>query len=428
MLMKDGRATIKRPALADTRRPLYQPALWMVGNLLVVILIVLDLTVFDGGRIMNGAFAGRDFINVWTAGKLILSGQADVIYDLGRYHAAQQSFFGPIGPHNYSYLPATLILTVPFALLPYPLALIIWLITTGALFLWAAKPWWTSASQLPLTLLLALPAATMNIWAGHYGFLFGGLLLCGWRALEANRPVLAGVLFGLLIIKPHLAILVPVVLLLRRAWTPIASAAAAVFALIGTSILLFGLDPWREYLFVTSATQATMIDGRGQLYGLMATSPASAIFLIGAGGVAAWIGQVLFGAFGFCLVVHAAIRGATLRDLALLASPATFLILPYAFNYDLVVPCFAAACALVDPRLRPSDERLAMLGFCAAQLGMVLALIGAPLMPLFLAGLSWTRYRLAVCETGSSPDASRRPSSLNRSALSLMKPAASRWS
>ena len=57
------------------------------------------------------------------------------------------------------------------------------------------------------------PAALMNIWAGHYGFLVGALFLLGWERLD-RRPWQAGLFFGLMLIKPHLAILIPLVLLL----------------------------------------------------------------------------------------------------------------------------------------------------------------------------------------------------------------------
>src|SRR3546814_3633796 len=72
---------------------------------------------------------------------------------------------------------------------------------------------------------LILPGSLVNIWAGHYGFLVGALALYGWRWLDTH-PRRAGIIFGIMTIKPHLGVLVALVLLLRRDWTAIGWAAA----------------------------------------------------------------------------------------------------------------------------------------------------------------------------------------------------------
>ena len=70
-------------------------------------------------------------------------------------------------------------------------------------------------------------------------------------------------------------------------------------------------------------------------------------------------------------------------------------------------------------------RRLALCGFVAAQLGMVLIALGLPGIPLLLWLLMGAQFRLAMRD---APYRSRRPSKRSRSAFSLMKPAASLWS
>ncbi len=164
---------------------------------------------------------GRDFVNVYTSGALTLNHRLDILYDVDAYRAYQLGLFHQsLHDHNYSYPPVTLLYTWVFALLPYPLALVAWLGGTGALFVRAARPYLARAG-LSAWLALIAPASIVNLWAGHYGFLVGALWLAAWHHLP-RRPVLAGVLIGLMVVKPHLAVLAPLVLLRRGEWRAIA--------------------------------------------------------------------------------------------------------------------------------------------------------------------------------------------------------------
>src|SRR3546814_6004949 len=99
---------------------------------------------------------------------------------------------------------------------------------------------------------LILPGSLVNIWAGHYGFLVGALALYGWRWLDTH-PRRAGIIFGIMTIKPHLGVLVALVLLLRRDWTAIGWAAATTGALALVSGSLFEIGRAHVCTPVTNA-------------------------------------------------------------------------------------------------------------------------------------------------------------------------------
>lgn len=103
-------------------------------------------------------------------------------------------------------------------------------------------------------------------------------------------------------------------------------------------------------------------------------------------------------------MVGAARHGIGIRPLALLAATATFLVLPYAFNYDLTVVSLAAV-ATMSRDMGPVDRRLAAVGFLSPQLGMLLAMFGLPVMPLMLAGLAIVQFRAAIRDI-SGPETS----------------------
>lgn len=364
---------------------------WALGAFFVLLFATRDLMTVQGGIIDHAVFWGRDFINVWTGGHLVREGRFDVLYNLRAYAAYQRGLFGPIGPHNYSYPPVSYPLAAAFSLLPYYLSLTAWLGGTGALFVLACGRWWPKRAG-PVWVAALTPAAIVNIWAGHYGFLVGALFLFGWTSLD-EHPRRAGVFFGLMLIKPHLAVLVPLVLLIRREWTAIGSAAATVAALIGGTILCFGWQPWHDFLFRTSGVQASMIDAGDMFFRLMSTSTATALMQYKVGWQVAMAGQGLVALLGIGLVGVAAWRGMPTRELAFLTATCTFLVLPYAFNYDLTVVCVGALALMNTRTVRDDDYRLGVYGFLAPQLGMVTGAFLIFFMPAMLVGLAAAQFR-----------------------------------
>ena len=79
---------------------------WMLALLLAYGFASTDLRyafAHDGWQAGPGALLGRDFVNLFTAGHLLLEGRLDIIYDLGAYQAYQREMFeGAVLAHNYS--------------------------------------------------------------------------------------------------------------------------------------------------------------------------------------------------------------------------------------------------------------------------------------------------------------------------------------
>src|SRR5262249_38371160 len=94
---------------------------------------------------------------------------------------------------------------------------------------------------------------------GQNGFLTAALLIGGVLCID-RRPVLAGILFGLLTFKPHLGLVLPFVLLALRAWRVIGVAVLTTCVLVAVSVVLFGLEPWRQYFAITGAYQALLLE------------------------------------------------------------------------------------------------------------------------------------------------------------------------
>ena len=177
---------------------------------------------------------GDDWVNYWSAAYLALHGRAAEIYDLHVFHAFQETIVGsPLDGYHYSYPPVMLLLTAPFALIPYVPALFVWLSASWYAFYRALKL--AMPGRGVLLLALAAPAVLINAVGGQNGCWTAALLGGGLSLLE-RRPYLAGALFGTMIYKPHLALLLPVALVAGRQWRAIAAAALTAGALLGLEL------------------------------------------------------------------------------------------------------------------------------------------------------------------------------------------------
>ena len=306
----------------------------IVALLNVAMLAVLAVT-SRGGVDINGFLLGSDFISFWTAGHM-LHAHADV-YDSAAHIAAQREFFASSDGYTaFFYPPSFLPFCWPLGLLGYFPALILWLATTGALYAAAVRAWGRRAGiALPLWLLIAaFPPVAIVITHGQTSFLAAAFLGLG-ALMIAERPVMAGVLFGLATIKPQLGIVVPLVLLSSRQWKAFAAAALTVLLLAVVSTQAFGVEIWTNWLAASGQARGAMEAGAVP-FGKMITTFAAAR-LLGLPMEAAYVLQWGSGLAVAGLLVHAAWnRGYSPRLGAAMLAGAP-LATPFALDYDMVL-------------------------------------------------------------------------------------------
>lgn len=313
-----------------------------------LILLVLSLAIAivwvalaDGLIDRNGKPIGTDFTNVYAAGTLALEGRAEAAYDPVRQHAAEKAVFDgrEVPFYGWHYPPLFLILAAVLALLPYGLALLAWAGLTLAAYLAVMR----AILPRPETALVALafPAVLVNLGHGQNGFLSAALLGGGLLLLD-RRPVVAGLLFGLLAYKPQFGLLLPLVLAASGRWSAFGAAAAAVIAVSLAATGLFGSGIWPAFLHSTAFTREVVLEGGGTGWAKI-QSLFAAVRMWGGGVDAAYAAQgTLALAAAACLLwlwrspaAHA-LKAAALACACLLATP-------YVLDYDLVVLAVAIA-------------------------------------------------------------------------------------
>jgi hypothetical protein len=175
-----------------------------------------------------------------------------------------------------------------------------------------------------------------NSLIGQNGFLTTSIFIIGVSLLQ-KRPLLAGAILGTLIIKPHLALLLPVAVVAARLWSAAAGAALTILALLLLSLLLFG---WQAYAgFLALLPQFT----GGMDRNAWPWDEFASLFALGRYfGLAPWVAMTIHA------IVAAAAAALTWQAwsrqweqrIAVLAT-ATLLVPPYLLTYDallLVVP------------------------------------------------------------------------------------------
>ena len=197
---------------------------------------------FDGTHFL----IGRDFVNTWMGGRAALSGQPEPWFDFDIYNAALRDNFGPDFPqHSWSYPPTLFLFTWPLGFLPYLAGYAAWTLVGFAVYMLAAAQGERRADRL--LMLVVSPAVVVNLIGGQNGFFTAALLIGGLSLLD-RRPFVAGLLFGLLTIKPQLGLLLPLMLALTHQWRCIASATVTALMLAGITTAIYGPDVWVAYL------------------------------------------------------------------------------------------------------------------------------------------------------------------------------------
>jgi hypothetical protein len=353
---------------------IYWAGLWIAGWAVAAFGIGVDLLLPSSTTAL-----GRDFSNLWIAGRLVLEGQPLCTFDIECFRLALTRELGILSQQNFSYPPHVLLIAAPFALLPYYAALACWTALGVALFYQTAKLW--VPCEFPPILAILTPAAAINIWNGHYGFLFGALWLLFYDGLRSGKFVRAGVFAALLTFKPHMGLLVALSAL-RHTRTVIV-ATMATCALVFGSSLFFGKDAWHLFAFGTTETQFAILSRQStEFYFMMMPS---AYVQFGRGNLA-----ILY-QIAFAISAVWIIRRDKLSD-PFTAATATFIVLPYSFNYDMTVVCLGFAVLLRSrwASLTAIEKVMLSLGFLSPEL----TYWGLPLAPSLLLTCLYIQQRV----------------------------------
>ena len=234
--------------------------------------------------------------------------------------------------YPFTYPPDFLLATPWLRDLSYNTAKTVWTLA-GLTAFTAAGLGLFKGRTVPVLALLASPAALLTLVLGQTSF-FAGALLLGGLALLRERPVLAGIAFGLLTLKPQMGLLLPLLLLARCEWRTIAAAVLTAGALVMLSCALLPPELWRLWVQSLPQIQRDYFSGGANLNVMI--TPAANLRHLGASPALAIAVQTICGLGAAGAVVTTARRTEYGLAVAVLLT-ATLLAQPHAYAYDAVI-------------------------------------------------------------------------------------------
>src|SRR5580658_1661180 len=240
----------------------------------------------------RGFPVGRDFLNTWMGGRSVFSGGPAAWFDFHVYTDELRKVTGnpDLEPMFWSYPPHILLFIWPFGLLRFLPAYALWCIVGLALYVWASLA--GGVDRRYWVFLAVAPAVVVNVFLGQNGFLTAALLIGGLANLD-RRPIIAGILLGILTIKPQFGLLLPVMLVMTGRWRIIAAAVVTTVALAALTTLWFGADIWTEYVHKVVPQQHWLLIAAGNHAWPIVSSAFVNARLIGLSDDWAWAVQVI---------------------------------------------------------------------------------------------------------------------------------------
>ena len=329
----------------------------------------------NGPNDSYGRPLGTDFASFYAAGTLVRDGLAALAFDQATHFAREQAIFGPATQYYaFQYPPVFLLVAGALAGLPYVPALTVWQVATLILYLLAmravlAGSQGTALDRLWLLLALAFPAVFINLGHGQNGFLTVALF-AGALAVLDRRPLVAGILIGLMIYKPQFGLMIPLVLIATGRWRVILAAAATVVALLLATFVAFGPDVWPAFLASMTFTRTVLLE-QGDVGFFKMQSVFAWVRLWGGGVTLAYVIQsvVTLGVAGALVWFWRSAASYPLKATALLIG--TLLATPFCLDYDLMLLAPAIAFLAIDGQRD---------GFCAWHKLVLAALWLVPLI------------------------------------------------
>lgn len=273
----------------------------------------------------------RDFITFYAAAELAEAGRSVDAYDLNKMYAAEKAVWAKSEKYAWFYPPTFHAFVKPLVLLDYKPAFALFMLLTLGLYVYAARR--LALNFNILFPVLAFPAVLVNLIYGQNAFLTASLAMLAFLHLT-KKPWLSGVFIGLLVIKPQMAVLFPVMLICGRHWQAFIAAAMTAAVTCAASTWAIGMDSWPA--FFDSLTAARSYLESGQLRWSQMISLFSDIKQLGGSTALAYDIHIIHAAILTALCAHVWLAS---KDMALRASAlvlATLHFSPYMYDYELV--------------------------------------------------------------------------------------------
>lgn len=343
---------------------------------------------------------GNDFISFWTGASLVREGAGPLLFDMETQRALQVEFRRETATHEVTRAatihnpfhnpPPLALLFVPLTFLPFSAAALLWAaVSLLAFALAVALPLrGRPCARTPAAVMMTFIGVGYTMLGGQVNSVFLLAFSLGLLALGSRRPLLGGLVLGLLWLKPQYAVVFPLIFLVKGRWRELTGMFASGLALVLVSLAMVGPSGIARYLEVLKRIGAfyppeascinahDMINWRSMLMnlwpGIPETTGANLTFVLGAATL---------------LVSLLVWRGPWEPDShrfagqMLVATIAALLAAPHSHFHGAVMLLAPVALGLGNP---PAEERLRRMWRSVQLVGYVVPLLIWPLAPALL--------------------------------------------
>ncbi|MBK0399594.1 DUF2029 domain-containing protein [Limibaculum sp. M0105] len=245
------------PSIAARPRPLnrFLTGAWLTDRrvywlafaaAVVNILLIMAIQFMQSFQTPRGDGMHLDFAVFWATSALTLQGTPALAYDLETTMQLQEEAarLSGLADMPWIYPPVFQLIVIPLGMMPMMVAKIVWCLVTCGLYL--AVAWRILPGRGTLYAALAPSPVLFLFVSGQAGFLTAAIVGVG-LLLWQRRPVIAGVAFGLMCIKPQLVVAGLLAAIADRRWTVIVSALITATVFCALSLAILGIDTWTAF-------------------------------------------------------------------------------------------------------------------------------------------------------------------------------------
>ncbi|MCG7521219.1 glycosyltransferase family 87 protein [Ruegeria sp. Ofav3-42] len=220
---------------------------WQAGTLVpALLLIFIGVWILGSWRELHETgetVAKVDFRVFWAAARLAVLGsplEALSIDSLANTHGVVDGEWMP-----WAYPAGFLVALMPLGTMSFSAAWLVFTIVSIGAVLIAFRPF--SSGVIPVWLGFAIaPAILPNLMMGQTSILWSAGIVGALALIRADKLILAGIVIGLLTLKPQLGILIPIALIASAAWPTFISAAITTIMISVFATFVVGIEYWSE--------------------------------------------------------------------------------------------------------------------------------------------------------------------------------------
>jgi len=233
---------------ADARLKIFEGRRgWQLGTLAPALLVMFCIIWIAGSWLELGETGQTalsiDFRVFWAAAKLAVSGAPLDALDVNRLSSVHGIVSNDWMP--WAYPASFLVALMPLGTLSFSAAWLVFTAVSIIAVLVAFRPF--SGGVVPVWLGFALaPAMMPNLTMGQTSLLWTAGIVGALALTQGNKPILAGIVIGLLTLKPQLGLLIPIALIASGAWLTFISATVTTIVISVIATLLVGVEYWPE--------------------------------------------------------------------------------------------------------------------------------------------------------------------------------------